>query len=327
MSRRALALVCAMAVSVTAQAQPKSPTPTADLEYGDPIHFRNITLVPIHANAAGPFARYTLLEAGLAARTFQVRERAGQSSEAQVASVEVKNQGQAPVFLLSGEMILGGKQDRIIQSDAVIPADGKWHELAVFCVEQGRWQGQKMEFEGGGAVAHLKLQEAAMSGQQDKVWAEVARKNREHGTSSDTQTYRRTIQNPKVRGQIAHYRRALEQLLPSAPSTGYIFAINGQIQVADVFNNPLLFADLREKLLSSYILEALEHQVDAKAKPLPKAAAAKFVGDSRAAPASKSTVNGKARSVQKEDATHLGSETYDQDNGESIRSSYINKAK
>lgn len=327
MSKRALLPTLILLAPAAAQAQPQAVTPPTPLTYGDPVTYQNITLVPIHGNGPGPFVRYTLLEDGLAKKSFQVRELSGSSSEAQVAAVEVKNKGAAPVFLLGGEMIMGGKQDRIIQTDAVIPADGQWHQVAVFCVEQGRWQGQRMEFEGGGAVAHLKLQEAALSGEQGKVWEEVARKSAQHGTSSETGTYRRTIQNAELRRRIKTYREELERRLPSQAMTGFIFAINGTIQVADVFNNPLLFPDLREKLLSAYILEALEHQVDRNAKPLPATAAAKFVEEGKNAPPKKAVLNGKARSVQKDDPTHLGTETYDEDAKQAVRSSYINKAK
>jgi hypothetical protein len=122
------------------------------VEYGDPVTYQNITLVPVHTKSTGPFQRYTLLESGLGEETFEVRELSGQADEAQVSEVEVKNKGKHPVFLLGGEMILGGKQDRIIQADTVVPNDDKWQKVAVFCVEQGRWDGRNMKFTGAGST-------------------------------------------------------------------------------------------------------------------------------------------------------------------------------
>ncbi len=300
---------------------------SAHVEYGDPIVYQNITLVPIHSDETGPFQRYTLLEKGLAAKTLEVRELNGQTSEAQVSEVEVRNKGTLPVFLLGGEMILGGKQDRIIQSDTVVPNDSKWQKVAVFCVEQGRWDGREMKFQGGAAVAHLKLQEAAMSGSQQNVWSEVARTNMQHGTTSDTQTYRRTIQNEKLRGRISGYRTELAKLLPSKPMIGVIFAINGDIQVADLFENPDLFSDLSDKLLSSYILEALEHQVDRNAPKLAKTKAAKFVDDAQSSNSVSSKKSGRATNYKKDTEDALGNETFDDATGKKVRSTYINKKK
>jgi hypothetical protein len=297
------------------------------IEYGDPVHYQNITLVPVHAEEAGPLVRYTLLERGLKDKTLAVRELAGSSAEAEVSEVEVKNSGKLAVFLLGGEMILGGKQDRIIQSDTVVPNDGKWQKVAVFCVEQGRWDGREMKFNGGSAVAHLKLQEAAMRGSQQEVWSEVARSNAQHGTTSDTQTYRRTIQNAKIRSRIAGYRSDLAKQLPSRPMSGVIFAINGEIQVADLFENSALFGDLSEKLLSAYILSALEQQIDPSAPKLEKGKAAKFLDDARDAPSVESKKSGRATNYKKDTADAYGSDTVDSATGKSVRSTYINKKK
>ena len=53
-----------------------------------------------------------------------------------------------------------------------------------------------------------------MSGGQGDVWREVSRKNVLHGTQSSTQTYRRTIQNARLRGRIKPYVRDLTAKLP-----------------------------------------------------------------------------------------------------------------
>src|SRR5688572_27036639 len=71
----------------------------AHIEYGDPIVYQNITLVPVHTSETGPFQRYALLEHGLREKSLEVRELAGQASEAQVSQVEVKNSGKLAVFL------------------------------------------------------------------------------------------------------------------------------------------------------------------------------------------------------------------------------------
>lgn len=322
MKRWSLSFLALTALAPPASAGNEDAKP---LDYGDPISFHNITLIPVMSAETGPFQRYTLLETGLAKKTLHIRELNGQSDEATVAEVEVKNAGEQPVFLLGGEMILGGKQDRIIQADTVVPKDGKWHKVAVFCVEQGRWNGQKMQFAASGAVAHLRLQEAAMTGRQDRVWAEVARKNAEQGTSNETETYRRTIQNAKVRRQIASHRSELEKLLPSRPISGMIFAVNGEIQVADLMGNPPLFADLKEKLLSAYILEALEHQVDPKAPKLGKKAGKAFMDEAMAAPEVNSKASLGTRGVQKENAESVSNETTDLETDKKVRSTYIKK--
>ena len=320
-----LAVALALAASPAALATPAPGKPVLDeLVFGEPIAYHNMTVVPVRTTHGGPFRRYDLLEPALKARTLEVRELAGKSDEARVSAVHVRNQGQQAVFLLGGEMILGGKQDRIIQADTVIPADGKWRKVDVFCVEQGRWRGGNMRFSSGNALAHGKLRAAALTGNQSEVWAEVSRKNAEHGTESDTQTYRRTIQNADVRRRIANYRGELERRIPAdIPLAGFVFGINGQIRVADLFGNPVLVGDLREKLLSAYILEALEHDVDGDAGPVQATKAQEFVGKARKAPRKEGKASGRAKSWKKKAKGFIGSETYDEDTGRRLRESYM----
>lgn len=298
----------------------------SELVYGEPIRFHNLSLVPVGTTNTGPFQKYTLLEQGLRAKTVAVRELNGRSGDAQVSAVEVRNAGRHPIYLLGGEMILGGKQDRIVSQDTVVPPNKKWTNVAVFCVEQGRWTGQNMRFRSGSALAHVALRRAAMSGDQSKVWAEVARKNLKHGTQSSSGTYRRTIQNAKVRAKIAPYRRKIAGLMPkNIKLAGVVFAINGRIRVADLFGNPVLFKDLQDKLLSAYVLEALGEQVDRRARPVSKAAAKAWLGKARKAKKVRYKKQGRSVNFKKETPNSIGNETMDQGTGKTVRETYISK--
>jgi hypothetical protein len=296
------------------------------LIYGEAVIFHNLSLVPVGTTAQGPFQPYTLLEEGTSAKTLDIRELAGNSDQAQVNAVQVRNRGKQPVYLLGGEMILGGKQDRIIQQDTVIENDGKWVNVPVFCVEQGRWSGRNMRFRSGGAIAHAKLRQAALSGSQSEVWAEVARKNVKHGTQSSTQTYRRTIQSAKVREKIANYISKLGSMLPNKMQlSGMIFAVNGKIRVADLFGNPALFDKLQDKLLAAYVLEALEEQVDRRAKPVSKAKAKSWLGKARKAARGKGKKSGRALNYTMENDEYQGNETVDAKTKQKVRETYIYK--
>ncbi|MSP63600.1 MAG: hypothetical protein EXR72_25295 [Myxococcales bacterium] len=298
-----------------------------DLVFGAPVKYQNLTLVPVATTRKGPFQRYTLLEQGIAKKTLAVRELRGTSGQAQVSAVEVRNSGADPVYLLGGEMILGGQQDRIIERDTVVPPSGGWEKVSVFCVEQGRWRGQNMDFAPGEALAHVGLRQAALSGDQSQVWAEVARKNLQHGTQSQSGTYRRTIQKPELRAQIAPYRaRIVEQMAAGQETAGLVFAINGQIRVADLFGNPELFSDLRDKLLSAYVLEALGQKVMKDAAPLSTVAAKEFFLESRKAKKQlMQSSGGRSVNYKAESPIMIGSETLDPAVGEKVRETYIIK--
>ena len=124
------------------------------------------------------------------------------SDNASVNELSLINKSGKKLLLLAGEVIVGGKQDRIVQDDVVIPPVSVPVSLSVFCVEHGRWsQRTSAEASGGGvaapapviaplgvarksenfyslgAVAHPTLRAAAQDKkQQSEVWKEVGRK-------------------------------------------------------------------------------------------------------------------------------------------------------
>ena len=65
----------------------------------------------------------------------------GFSSGAQVNQLVLMNRGKRPLLLLAGEVVSGGKQDRIIGKDRIVPIGAAPLPLDVFCVEHGRWTG------------------------------------------------------------------------------------------------------------------------------------------------------------------------------------------
>jgi hypothetical protein len=103
--------------------------------------------------------------------------------------------------------------------------------IPVVCVEQGRWNGQDLTFQPGIAVAHPDLRRAALFSEQGAVWGEVARKSQVSGVSSPTGTYRRVLQDSKLRERIGQYLDELQAKLPrDGRMAGLAVAINGELK-------------------------------------------------------------------------------------------------
>jgi ARG/rhodanese/phosphatase superfamily protein len=227
-----------------------------DFEAGEPILAYNLAVVPLHTRKAPPYDDYTVLEEAQAGGKVVVRE----VGEGDVPELSVRNKDERPLYLLGGEVVLGGKQDRMVQSDEVLDA-GERRRIPVVCVEQGRWDGESLTFQPGLAVAHPDLRRAALFSEQGAVWGEVARKSQVSGVSSPTGTYRRVLQDAKIRQRIAQYLDELQAKLPRDDRmAGLAVAINGELEVVDVFDSPRLYGKLERKLLASYVLAALEKQ-------------------------------------------------------------------
>ncbi len=67
-------------------------------------------------------------------------------SGAQVNTLVLVNNSKRPLILLAGEIVTGGKQDRVIGKDRLVPGESDPVDLSVFCVEPGRWTGTSEKF-------------------------------------------------------------------------------------------------------------------------------------------------------------------------------------
>src|SRR6202007_3273244 len=93
---------------------------------------------------------------------------------AQVNQLVLINRGKRPLLLLAGEVVSGGKQDRIIAKDRIIPIGAKPLPLDVFCVEHSRWTNGDAKFSAARTMVHPTVREkAAIDSDQSQVWAAV----------------------------------------------------------------------------------------------------------------------------------------------------------
>ena len=80
------------------------------------------------------------------------------------------NNSKRPLILLAGEIVTGGKQDRVIGKDRIIPAESDPIDLGVFCVEPGRWTGSSAKFDAkNGAMAQPAVRAKAMQKACEKI--------------------------------------------------------------------------------------------------------------------------------------------------------------
>jgi hypothetical protein len=214
-----------------------------------------------------------------------VQQVEGGGDNASVNELALVNKSGKKLLLLAGEVIVGGKQDRIVQEDRIIPPTGQPVALDVFCVEQGRWSAagggrergnvaaednvaavaevvvveqQPAKFASLNAVAHPKLRAAAQDKkEQGAVWSEVRSNNTRLDTRNTTDTYQEVYANGQVGSQMDEYVRALEREVLQADVVGVVVARNGQVVWADIFASPDLFARYWPKLLKSYVVDAL----------------------------------------------------------------------
>ena len=100
------------------------------------------------------------------------------NSGASVNQLVLINRSKRPLLLLAGELVSGGKQDRIIGKDRIVPVGSDPLPLSVFCVEHGRWTGASSQFGASKTIVHPSVREqAAVAQNQNEVWRRCSLRN------------------------------------------------------------------------------------------------------------------------------------------------------
>src|SRR5438034_7311366 len=194
---------------------------------------------------------------------------------AQVNQLVLVNNSKRPLILLAGEIVTGGKQDRVIGKDRLVPAESDPIDLSVFCVEPGRWTGASAKFDSyNGAMAQPAVRGKAMAEKdQSQVWAEVGKTKESLSRMASppaataigrTTSYARVMHNKEVKQQvdsvaepIQHNYQSLIKQLRNQNAVGVVVAVSGQIVWADVFASTNLLEKYWPKLVRSYASEAV----------------------------------------------------------------------
>jgi hypothetical protein len=261
---------------------------------GKPVNHENLTIFPVISDEAVSTEEFITLDEGLRLRKVKVKELGAESQEpedgaqrtesritrqnnrvnirqrrgdsAEVNRLAIINNSGKTLILIAGEIVLGGKQDRIVAHDCMVASTNKPVPIDVFCVEHGRWSprsggdaGVGGEFYKGETVmASPKERNAAQAKKdQSEVWKKVAEKVADNKVSTSTGTLNSVYENRHVSARLRAYESMLKSKLASRQIVGAVVAVNGQIVSADVFANGSLFQAYWPKLLKSYSLEAI----------------------------------------------------------------------
>ncbi len=175
------------------------------------------------------------------------------------------------LFIQSGDIVKGGRQDRVAAVDMLVPPGSGNVPLPAHCVEQGRWTGRGAEdakvFKNSNAFAAGKeLKYANASGQQSAVWQTVSEnqsKLRANVAANVTEnaspsSFQLTLEAPAVKSKVAEYEVALKAAGSARGDiVGVVFVVNGQITGAEVYGSNTLFRKAWPKLLSAAAVEAV----------------------------------------------------------------------
>ena len=184
-------LLCAgFMASASAGDSGGSPAFPNDYKVLAPISHGDLTIFPVVSAKAHDTSDFITLDEGIRSGEVVVSEVGNIHSTlprfqpyaqrpgvrgAEVNRLVLVNNSTHPLILLAGEVVTGGKQDRVVGKDRIVPAESDPVDLSVFCVEHGRWTETSSKFDTHASVMlQPSVRMKAMFDQdQQKVWDAV----------------------------------------------------------------------------------------------------------------------------------------------------------
>lgn len=246
----------------------------------EPCTHRNLTVYPLLSEEGAETADVeilTLAEA-LEAGVVIVHETDD------VNQLAIENLSDKHVLAQAGDILRGGKQDRVIAFDILLPPRSGKVPIASFCVEQGRWSRRGQEEVHVFASSSNKAPGVALkrayreSRSQREVWEQVATTQtrladtlrEEVSVAASPTSMELTLENRKVKRATRSYVDALQECVADRRGVvGVVVAVNGRVRTANLVAWHDLFVRLWPGNLQGFAVEAVAARREGVEAPVP----------------------------------------------------------
>jgi hypothetical protein len=264
-----------------------------------------------------------------------------------VNELSIENRSSQDVYIQSGDIVKGGRQDRVLTTDLILPAHSGKLPIASFCVEQGRWTRRGNEpaeqFGSSDKVVAFKSLKMAVHepNAQVQVWNEVANARQSLAETVTvtgaaaapppmprSTSMQMALESKPVVDATAAYIKDLAKIIDGQNDVvGFVYAVNGEINSGDVYASNDLFRRMWPMLLQSSATEALAERTKTAGAAMPDLATVKsLLADADRGKESSKQTNGRLSITRRESPKTLLFETRDPNQpGDWIHKSYVVK--
>lgn len=295
----------------------------------------NLTVFLIHGKDRIKGQTFLTLEEALIQKKVIVRETRS------VNQLTIENTSREEIYVQSGDIVKGGAQDRMLVVDLILPPRSGAISIAAYCVESGRWSKRGNEestvfSSSSNTVSSREVKLAAkLKSSQSEVWREVsvaqdklssnvgARVN----SAASPSSLQLALENKDVQKTTQSYVNALSGILDGKSDViGYVFAINGKVNSADVYASSALFKKLWPKLLKASAIEAVAELRRGEKFDAPKASDVRGLLDDSKGTEKQKDVSGRVQVITRESDGNVSFETRDRAKGDAwVHRNYIKK--
>jgi hypothetical protein len=235
------------------------------VDYDSAWQYKDLKVIPIRWKGAGgtknPLPGETItLNQALRLGFARIAER-GTASTENVHWLIIENLSNKNIFIPGGDIIAGGRQDRMISRDTIMLAKESRMQVPVMCVEEGRWSEKEKKFSYQ-KQANLHLRKVLdRDKNQVLIWREIFKELEKDKVKAGTYAYLARGQDKKFTALEKEYWDFFKQKFKNSDSTivGVVCVSGNKVIGCDIFAATNLFYGQLEPMLHGYIDEAIVH--------------------------------------------------------------------
>lgn len=242
---------------------------TLTVNYDSALTYKNLKIIPVRqktglglppGQAPGDLANIVTLNQAIRQGLVSITER-GTASIDNVHWLRINNNSEKSIYVSSGEIIAGGRQDRMITRDTILFPTHKDQYVPTMCIEEGRWSDKEKKFAYGNfANEHLrKVLDSTRN--QVSIWQEVDRQLEKGNfrNKGNTLSYLSRNEDKKYVQSNDEYFNFFRDKFRNTDSSivGFVCVSGDKVIGSDIFANPQLFYSQLEPLLRGFIDEAI----------------------------------------------------------------------
>lgn len=230
------------------------------VDYDSAMEFKNLRIIPIRPkHGFGDRAPHVIslsqaLKQGLA----EVSER-GTASTENVHFLRINNHSDQTIYISSGEIFSGGRQDRIIAQDTLLEPNGRDQYVSAMCIEELRWSEKEKKFSYQGFANPSLRKVLDESKNQVLIWREISKQLQDNNIPSKSSAYLARVADKKMMQVNDEYYNYFKDRFKNTDSSivGFVCMTGNRIIGSDIYAYRDLFFNQLDPLLKGYCDQAV----------------------------------------------------------------------
>jgi len=234
------------------------------VDYDSAWTYQNLQIIPIRFKGQGNIGfyrqmlpnQYITLAEGMKTGKVKVKEFVAKG-DADVHILSVENNSNKTILINSGELLEGGKQDRVIGETKLIPPGKAEQYVTVYCIEERRWSKKPKAFFHSGNMDMDLRKTLDLSQKQAEIWKAIVQSLNDQKIKSSTTQY---LQLDRDIGKAdSAYKKYFNTQLARTDSAfaGFVAISGNRILGTEIFVTPTLFNNAWESMLASFVRSSI----------------------------------------------------------------------